>query len=227
MGLLADYAAQLRKIADALDANSAPPVPVPPPSDPFLAVFRSRYGWTSQLTDAELLRNLKAIARDDWLRYAPDERAWMVSLIGREPGQQPPPVVPVPLPVPPTAWEPAEQYANVSAFREVLAAHSDFAYGVNLDNRDAFEDGKGRFGPATNFYSWPDGTVRQGTAPTGMVPTRASLQSAYANRAALIRDAQDIGWTWAVLLDGEPLLGGFEASPPANYVSRNGRIERA
>jgi hypothetical protein len=154
----------------------------------------------------------------------------MVSLIGGEPGQLQPPPVPVPLPVPPTAWEPAEQYISIANFREVLAAHRDFSYGVNLDNRDAFEDGVARFGPATNFYSWPDGTVRQGTAPTGLaIPRRLGdgLFNSYPNRAALIKDAQDVGWTWAVLLDGEPLLGGFEASPPANYVSRDGKVVRA
>jgi hypothetical protein len=230
MGLLADYAAQLRKIADTLDSLNPSPLPAPIPVDPFMAVFRSRYGWTSQLTDEMLIRNIRNVTREDWLRYAADERAWMVSIIGREPGQQPPPVVPVPLPVPPTAWEPAQQYTNVANFREVLAAHRDFSYGINLDNRDAFDDGTSRFGPATNFYSWPDGTVRQGTSPAGLITPRRpgeALLGSYPNRAALIADAQAVGWAFAVLLDGEPLIGGFEASPPANYVSRNGRVERA
>lgn len=219
MGLLTDYAAQLRKIADALDAMNPAPAPIVVPSTFDEAWYLRTY--------PDVAAAIPAYFTSGWDHYDRCGRAE-----GRKPGPwavPTPPPVPVPLPVPPTAWEPAQQYSSVSNFREVLAAHRDFAYGVYLDNKDAFEDGKGRFGPSLQFYSWPDGTVRQGTPPEGLAPapSRSALRASYANRAELIKDAQDIGWTWAVLLDGEPLLGGFEAVPPANYVTRNGQVVRA
>jgi hypothetical protein len=213
MGLLADYAAQLRKIADALEGVTSPATPG---FDE--AFYLAKYPDVA----AAVRKGYFTSGYDHYVRHGKAE--------GRQiSGSIPvPPPVPVPLPVPPTEWAPADTYANVANFREVLAAHRDFSNGIWLDNKDAFEDGKDRFGPFLQYYSWPDGTVRQGTAPEGLVVTkRSSLLASYTSRADLIKDAQDVGWTWAVLLDGEPLLGGFEASPPANYVSRNGRVERA
>lgn len=229
MGLLADYAAKLRAIAAELEAKDNPvppnpepaPLPVPPTFDE--AWYLLRY--------PDVKAAIPQYFSSGWDHY---------NRCGRAEGRFPtptvtpgPPPVPVPLPSPPPApapWGLADQYASVANFYEVLAAHRDHMYGVNLDNRDAFGDGVARFGPATNYYSWPDGTVRLGTPPGGQQPARSApnaLLDSYANRAELIKDAQDIGWTWAVLLDGEPLLGGFEAVPPANYVTRNGQVVRA
>lgn len=153
-----------------------------------------------------------------------------------------PPPVPVPLPeVPPVvvptpaAWAPAERYPSVEAFRSDLAAHRDFAYGINLDDREAFGDDVGRFGPASSYYTQANGTVST-TKPTGYTPPVAeparkpgdALRATYPNVKALLADAAAVGWNFALLVDGNVVKQGFEADDRASlYVTKNGRLQRA
>jgi hypothetical protein len=224
MGLHTDFVAKLRAVADALEALDGPAIPAPEWMSQIPAGFDEKFYLTkyTDVADAVKAGYFVSGAHHYVTNGRAENRAISASV-------QPPPPIPVPLPVPPTAWEPAERYTSVSNFREVLSAHTDFSYGINLDNKDAFEDGKGRFGPAMNYYTWPDGSVRQGTAPEGMLPTRRpgdALLASYKSIDALQEDVRLVNWSWAVLLDGEPVVGGFKATPPAEYVTRNGRLEK-
>jgi hypothetical protein len=141
-----------------------PPPPVIPPP-PVVEAFDE--GWYL-LQNPDVKAAIPQYFSSGWDHY---------DKCGRAEGRQPaptvtpgPPPIPVPLPeLEPTTWSPLSQYANAAALQAACRAHPGFENGIYLDDKNAFPDGKDRFGPFIHFYSWPDGTVRQGTAPTGAV----------------------------------------------------------
>jgi hypothetical protein len=140
------------------------------------------------------------------------------------PGPPPVPVDPVvPPPVEEAQWNPAARYPSLIALKGALAMHK-YPQAVTLDGKEV----QPGFGPAINFYTWPD-SIRQ--EPTGAAapsePTRRPgdpLKQSYASIDDLLADAKVVQWGWAIVVDGTPVQGGFEADFPAVYKTSGRRI---
>jgi hypothetical protein len=82
---------------------------------------------------------------------------------GRAEGRKPYPPIspPVPPVEPPKEWVPADQYANRAIARAVFAQNQSYSQIIMIDGQNGFPNEGSRFGPPLNYYTWPDGSVRQ------------------------------------------------------------------
>ena len=70
-----------------------------------------------------------------------------------------------------------------------------------------------------NYWTQASGAI--GTAK----PARKHgdpLLDTYGSVSELMADARAIGWTWTILVDGSPIMSGFEADEPALYQTQRG-----
>ncbi len=107
---------------------------------------------------------------------------------------------PAPQPAQPM-WEPAQSYVSKDDLLRAIKV-ADFRNAVVLDDVGVHQG----FGPAIKYWTWPDGTVRRSKPPDA-----GSLLEAYGSIEDLLEHATSIGWRWAVVVDGVPRKGGFDA----------------
>lgn len=139
---------------------------------------------------------------------------------GKAEGRRPTrPMDPAPRPTPEPAphWAPAESYPSRQDLVDALTSNR-FTHGVQVDGADVFDG----FGPAMQFWTWPDNTVRS------RKPSVPELRSSYGSVEQLLAHANAIEWQWAIVIDGQPVKQGFEADGNASqYETVNGVIVRA
>ena len=124
------------------------------------------------------------------------------------------PVIEPPVQVP--QWVPDPLYLSSDRLVAALNAHG-FAHTVTVDEVKAYDG----FGPAVQYWTWPDKTV-QTRRPVGK-----TLDDSYESINNLISHAQAIGWKWAVVVDGKPYKGGFDADNGASqYETVDGAVRR-
>jgi hypothetical protein len=124
--------------------------------------------------------------------------------------------VPAPTPLPKVQWFPAESYlSEADLVSDVVKWNFDAA--VNVDGAQV-HDG---FGPAKQYWTWPDRSVQS------RKPLSPKLNDSYASVDQLMTHARAIEWQWAILVDGKPVKGGFDADNQAShYETVGGLVQR-
>lgn len=131
------------------------------------------------------------------------------------------PSVPAPTPAPSQAaqWAPAEFYFSKQDLLDALVANR-FDHVVHVDGSVAFNENG--FGPPLQYWTWPDNGLRLRKPPA------PDLRSSYGSVGEMLKHAKQIGWAFAIVVDGNPVLTGFEADNGASqYETVNGVIVRA
>jgi len=124
--------------------------------------------------------------------------------------------VPAPTPLPKTQWFPAESYLSETDLVSDVVKWN-FEWAVNVDGARV-HDG---FGPAKQYWTWPDKSVQSRR------PQSPKLNDSYASVDQLMTHARAIEWQWAILVDGKPVKGGFDADNQAShYETVGGLVQR-
>jgi hypothetical protein len=124
--------------------------------------------------------------------------------------------VPTPTPLPEIQWFPAESYLSADDLvRDVVKWNFEGAVAVD---GALVHDG---FGPAKQYWTWPDRSVQSRR------PQSPKLNDSYASVDQLMTHARAIEWQWAILVDGKPVKGGFDADNQAShYETVGGLVQR-
>jgi hypothetical protein len=131
---------------------------------------------------------------------------------------------------PTTQWQPKRFYVSASALLGDVTANK-YSQMVNVDGKELIDG----FGPPAEYWTQPDGTVSMDRvvvpvappAPVTPAAEPAGLFKEYASVALLLAHATRIKWGFSVLVDGVPIMGGFDSDPPAHYSTQpDGKVVR-
>jgi hypothetical protein len=124
--------------------------------------------------------------------------------------------VPAPTPLPEIQWWPAESYLSSADLVRDAMEHK-FEYTIHVDDMPVHA---GHF-PAKKYWTWPDRSVQSRR------PQSPELNDSYASVGQLMTHARAIEWQWAILVDGKPVKGGFDADNQAShYETVGGLVQR-
>jgi hypothetical protein len=108
-------------------------------------------------------------------------------------------------------WVPDPLYLSAERLVSALKLHG-FSNAVSVDGVGAYAG----FGPTIQYWTWPDKTVQTRR------PINQTLDDSYESINELVAHAQAIGWKWAVVVDGIPRKGGFDADNGASQYETVG-----